>query len=161
MYPSLMCISRYFVNCVRNQQNHRPVLSFREERSHEPAARGLLRLIYPTLMCSLYPPDPQLCRKLTHHIHGKSKWRIQTKRHRRSRSGLPGVLGASSGRNRSELLNLNFGPRVVELALDADALAIELLDLILMVDVVSLSGIIFQHVLVARLGDGARESLAV
>src|SRR5689334_3777639 len=69
------------------------------------------------------------------------------------------ALGAFSPENRCEsLLHHDLAVRI-ERALYADALAFKLRHVGLMVDVIHLAGVVFQHVLVTLLYDGSREGL--
>ena len=91
---------------------------------------------------------------------------VHEQKAQRGGSGRPSVLFARpySNSNRARigenLLHHNFVGGRIERALNADALAFELLHFVLVIDVIRLPGVIFQNVLVALLCNRARESLA-
>ena len=91
--------------------------------------------------------------------HFDFKLSPQKNEHRKARAVFPGAFGAFLQRSEPNLLHHDLATRI-ERALYADALAFELGNVGLVVDVVGLSGIILQHVLVALLHNRSREGLA-
>ncbi len=88
---------------------------------------------------------------------GKDNRELIRKRH----SFWSGIGCASRLSVTTRLLYLNFLSGLIQRALHAHALAFELRDIRLMIDVVGLAGIVLQNVLVALLFNGSGEDLAV
>ena len=78
--------------------------------------------------------------------------------HRKARAVFPDAFGAFLQRNKPNLLHHDLATRI-ERALYADALAFELGNVSLMIDIVGLPGVILQHILVALLHNRSREGL--